>query len=83
MNECKDKLKERLNHISTLGFQSKERILLDENIKSIFEICESDLKDLRQVFKAYQEMNKRKVEQHEIENRSKNIDLLRKNLNLL
>jgi hypothetical protein len=41
------------------------------------------LKSLRQVFKAYQLKNKRKVEQSEIENRSRNIDLLRKTLNLL
>lgn len=35
------------------------------------------------MFKVYQAKNKRIVEPHEIENRSKNIDLLRKNLNLL
>lgn len=65
------------------GFQSKERILLDEDIKQIFEIGEQMLRSLRQVFKVYQNKNKRKVEQSELENRSKNIDLLRKNLNLL
>jgi len=35
------------------------------------------------VFKVWQNKNKRKVEPIEMENRSKNIDLLRKNLNLL
>lgn len=35
------------------------------------------------MFKKYQEKNKRKISQKEIEARSKNIDLLRKNLNLL
>ena len=65
------------------GFQSKERILLDEEIKGIFDKCEADLTELRSVFKLYQNKNKRKVEQDELEARSRNITLLRKNLNLL
>jgi hypothetical protein len=57
--------------------------LLDEEIKQMFDIGEQMLRSIRQVFKVYQNKNKRKVEQSELENRSKNIDLLRKNLNLL
>ena len=49
----------------------------------MFENGEELLKALRATFKIYQNKNKRKVEQVEIESRSKNIDLLRKNLNLL
>ena len=49
----------------------------------IFDNSENLLKSLRQVFKVYQNHNQRKVEQIELENRSRNIDLLRKNLNLL
>ena len=57
--------------------------MLDEEIKGMFDICEADLRDLRSVFKSYQEKNKRKLEQFELIQRTKNIDLLRKNLNLL
>ena len=56
---------------------------MDEEIKSMFSQCEDELSYLREVFKKYQEKNKRKISQKEIEARSKNIDLLRKNLNLL
>lgn len=83
MKECKDKLKERSSLIENVGFQSKERILLDEEIKQIFDAGEHALREIRAVFKIYQNKNKRKVEQIELENRSRNIDLLRKNLNLL
>lgn len=76
-------MKERSSIISEQGFESKERILMDEDIKEIFGEAELNLKELRSVFKDYQNKNKRIVEPHEIENRSKNIDLLRKNLNLV
>ena len=56
---------------------------MDEEIKNMFKQCEDELSYLREVFKKYQEKNKRKISQKEIEARSKNIDLLRKNLNLL
>lgn len=49
----------------------------------MFKTCEEELSYLREVFKRYQEKNKRKISQEEIEARSKNIDLLRRNLNLL
>ena len=74
---------QRQELIDSVGFQSKERILLDEEIKQIFDAGENALRSLRAVFKVYQNKNKRKVEQIELENRSRNIDLLRKNLNLL
>ena len=56
---------------------------MDEDIKGKFKICEEELSYLRDVFKKYQVKNKRKVSQKDLEARSKNIDLLRKNLNLL
>ena len=49
----------------------------------MFKQAEDELAYLRDVFKRYQEKNKRKIAQKEIEARSKNIDLLRRNLNLL
>eukprot|EP00350_Pseudokeronopsis_sp_OXSARD2_P000229 CAMPEP_0170560878 /NCGR_PEP_ID=MMETSP0211-20121228/51628_1 /TAXON_ID=311385 /ORGANISM="Pseudokeronopsis sp., Strain OXSARD2" /LENGTH=67 /DNA_ID=CAMNT_0010875693 /DNA_START=24 /DNA_END=227 /DNA_ORIENTATION=- len=61
LNECKNKLKERHEKISMFGYQSKERILLDEEIKKMFGACEEELKYLRDVFKRYQKKNKRKV----------------------
>ena len=67
MQEIKDKLQERVDHISQKGYQSKERILLDEDLKAKFDVCEADLKDLRAVFKTYQDKNKRKLEQFELE----------------
>ena len=76
-------LGKRSDKIAEFGFQSKERILLDEKIKEIFDMCEDALRSLRQVFKVYQNKNKRRVEMVELESRSRNIDLLRKNLNLL
>ena len=83
MKEIKDKLKERKELIENKQFQSKERIVLDEAIKLQFDSADEALIVLRKVFKEYQNKNKRKVEPKEIEDRSKNIDLLRKNLNLL
>jgi hypothetical protein len=83
LKTCKERLGERTEKIALFGYQSKERILMDEEIKSMFSQCEDELSYLREVFKKYQEKNKRKISQKEIEARSKNIDLLRKNLNLL
>lgn len=95
LNSCKERLKERTEKISLFGYQSKERIckshyrddlsviVMDEEIKGMFKSCEEELSYLRDVFKKYQEKNKRKISQNEIEARSKNIDLLRRNLNLL
>ena len=76
-------MKERQEIIAIHSYQSKERILLDEKIKGIFDKGEINLKELRNVFKVYQKKNKRIVEHSDLENRSRNIDLLRKNLNLL
>ena len=58
-------------------------IVMDEEIKGMFKNCEDELAYLRDVFRKYQEKNKRKLSQQDIEARSKNIDLLRRNLNLL
>jgi hypothetical protein len=58
-------------------------VIADEEIKEKFRQAEDELQYLREVFKRYQEKNKRKISQKEMEARSKNIDLLRKNLNLL
>lgn len=62
---------------------SLNMLVMDEEIKTMFKTCEEELSYLREVFKRYQEKNKRKISQEEIEARSKNIDLLRRNLNLL
>ena len=56
---------------------------MDEAIKLQFDSSDEALIALRKVFKEYQNKNKRKVEPAEIVARSSNIDLLRKNLNLL
>ena len=56
---------------------------MDEAIKVQFDSSDEALIALRKVFKEYQAKNKRKVEMSEIIARSENIDLLRKNLNLL
>jgi len=47
MNSCKDKLKERNELITMLGFQSKDRILLDEEVKGMMAQCETMLRSLR------------------------------------
>jgi hypothetical protein len=83
LNQCKSRLTERTEKIALFGYQSKERIVLDEELKGMFKQAEDELAYLRDVFKRYQEKNKRKIAQKEIEARSKNIDLLRRNLNLL
>lgn len=75
MQQTKEKLIERQEMIKNEAFQSKERILLDEKIKNMLTEAEDHLKDLRQVFKDYQNKNKRKVEQDELVYRSKKIEL--------
>ena len=57
--------------------------MLDEDIKYIFESSEHLLVYLRDVFKTYQKKNSRKMTKEEIDSRTKTIDLLRNNLNLL
>lgn len=80
---CKDRLKERQEKIKLFGYQSRERILLDEELKAKFSQAEEELQYLRELFKRYQEKNKRKISQKELEVRSRGVDLLRRNLNLL
>jgi hypothetical protein len=43
MQMAKLKLGERNEIISLVGYQSKDRVVLDEEIKSIFESCEYQL----------------------------------------
>ena len=83
MKEIKNKLKERKELIDSGNYQGKDIIILDESIKQLFENSEEGLKALRKVFKDFQKKNARKVEAEEIKARSENVDLLRKNLNLL
>lgn len=83
MAEAKQKLEQRSEKIKEGLWNSNDRVVLDTNIDELLQSAEDALKALRQVFKVYQAKNKRIVEPFEIENRSKNIDLLRKNLNLL
>lgn len=58
-------------------------IVTDENIKEILKDTEGYLGDLKLAFKNYCSENKSKMTPKEIDNRSKIIDLLRRNLNLL
>ena len=57
--------------------------MLDEELKAKFSQAEEELQYLRELFKRYQEKNKRKISQKELEARSRGVDLLRRNLNLL
>ena len=84
MKQCKDKLTDRIKIMEDAKNQkSKERILIDEEIKKMIASCEEDLKHLRNTFKEFKIKNEKKVEKEELESRSKAIDLIRKNLNLL
>lgn len=83
MKSCRTKLLDRSDIIKEFTFQSKERIMLDEGIKFKFETCEALLVKLRKVFKDYMHKNKRTIDSNELDDRRKNIDLLRTNLNLL
>ena len=56
---------------------------MDEEIKRCFTTCESNLSQLRTVFKDYQKKNKEQLTKGEILNRTTMIDKLRRNLNLL
>ena len=57
--------------------------MLDEAIKAIFARCEDKLASLRKIFKEYQNRNKLKIPARELNARTDNIDLLRKQINLL
>jgi len=72
-------MEERERKISEFGFNSKERILADEEIKTYIDESESSFKELKKVaFK-----NKTKLSPVEIDSRGKELGLLRKNLNLM
>jgi predicted DNA-binding protein YlxM (UPF0122 family) len=53
LNTCKDRLKERQEKIKLFGYQSRERILLDEELKAKFSQAEEELQYLRELFKRY------------------------------
>lgn len=73
LNACKQRLQERTEKMALFGYQSKERIskssfltplllaVMDEEIKGMFKNCEDELAYLREVFRKYQEKNKRKL----------------------
>ena len=72
-------MEEREKKISEFGFNSKERILADEEIKTYIDESESSFKELKKVaFK-----NKDKLSPIEIDSQGKELGLLRKNLNLM
>ena len=83
LQECKLKLIERIKKDDANWYASKERILLDEEIKAIFASCETQLAYLRTIFKEYQNKNKLKIPPEELRARTRNIDLLREQINLL
>lgn len=53
LQECKNKLVERIQRDDEAWYSSNERILLDEEISNIFARCETQLAYLRTVFKEY------------------------------
>ena len=66
LRECSGKLEERVSRNDADWLQSKERILLDEEIKAIFASSESQLAYLRTIFKEYQNRNKLKIPPKEL-----------------
>ena len=83
LTECKNLLVQRIERDDREWYQSKERILLDEDLKSTFESAEKKLAHLRTIFKQYQKKNKLLLPETEIKARTRNIDLLRQQINLL
>jgi hypothetical protein len=84
LNSSKDMLKIYINKShDTVWQQSNDRMKLDEDIKTTFNATEEQLAFLRTVFKKYSKKNKKVLTQEELSGRAKQIDLLRKNLNLL
>ena len=70
--------------LATFSFNSTERIRHDnETMQPLFDQCNDNLTYLRKVFKRYQKKNERKLSDEEIRARSKTLDILRKQLNLL
>jgi hypothetical protein len=84
LTTCKDTLKIYIGKShDTVWLQSNDRTRLDEDIKAQFSTTEAQLAHLRNVFKKYQKKNRKVLSQEELSGRSEQIDLLRKNLNLL
>ena len=63
--------------------KGQDKVIIDEEIKEILAACESKLADLRTVFKEYQNRNKLKLPETVIKARTRNIDILRHQINLL
>ena len=84
LNECKDMLKIYINKSHDSGWlSSNDRAKLDEDIKSTFKATEAQIAFLSNVLKKYQKKNRQVLKREHFEGFSKQIDLLRKNLNLL
>ena len=83
LKQAHEFLTQRAETIATFGYSSKERVVIDEDLKTKFASAEQLLVLLRDVFKKYQKKNQRRMTKFEISSRSKQIDLLRNNLNLL
>ena len=78
LKECRDKLIQREERDDKQWYQSKERILLDEDIKNSFASCETKLAHQRTIFKEYQSRNKLKIPPDELKARTDVNDILRK-----
>jgi hypothetical protein len=75
----KEELIQRSRKIEQYGYNSKERILTDEELKVYFEETESNFQDIkREAFR-----NKYKLSPVEVDSRGKELNLLKKNLNIL
>ena len=83
LRECSEKLQERNNNQSPEWHQSDDRVKLDDEIKKIFDDCDMKLADLRTIFKEYQSRMKHKMPELVILKKSKRIDILRSQVNLL
>lgn len=83
LNEAKTQLKERDDVVALHGYNNKDRILLEEKIKVNINEAEGNLKELKIVFKEFCEKHREKLAPFEVDQREKNIDLLRRNLNIL
>jgi len=76
INKLEILLKEREDIIKVNGYSNNERILKDNKFKDLRTETESNLKELKDVFKKFTEKNKNKLAPHELDLMSKNIDLL-------
>ena len=75
----KEELAKREKVIEDYGYNSKERIFADEDIKTYIEDSELNFRELKRIIFA----DKIRLTPVEIDARGKQINLLRKNLNIL